>query len=224
MRPVSQKKTLRAMGELSFAAVALAVLIVISLHALEPQFDPAWRTLSEYVLGPFGPLMSWVFVLLAAAPVALAAPLWPATRGAAGRIGVAFMFLWSAGIFVAGRFATDPMTAAGASPPSHSGAIHALSAFVALPSFALGATLIGRSLSRNSDWREIRSVLRWLSVLVWLGLAAFLTSAAMLVAIIAKTGHVGPGSGSWLGVGDRIVVASYCLWLLTVSRRSAKRA
>ena len=47
-----------------FSGVLFAVLL-LSLHVLEPEFDPTWRFVSEYMLGDFGWLMHLAFLTLA---------------------------------------------------------------------------------------------------------------------------------------------------------------
>ena len=41
------------------------VLLLGSLHLLEPEFNPSWRFLSQYELGEFGWLMRLAFLALA---------------------------------------------------------------------------------------------------------------------------------------------------------------
>jgi hypothetical protein len=39
---------------MAIAAAAAQVLLLASLHVLSPEFDPAWRVVSEYVNGGYG--------------------------------------------------------------------------------------------------------------------------------------------------------------------------
>jgi hypothetical protein len=41
-------------ARLSIVSEVLFVLLLASLHVLEPEFDPTWRFTSEYALGNFG--------------------------------------------------------------------------------------------------------------------------------------------------------------------------
>jgi hypothetical protein len=52
-------------ARLSIASGVLFVLLLGSLHLLEPEFDPTWRFISEYALGNFGWMMRLAFLALA---------------------------------------------------------------------------------------------------------------------------------------------------------------
>lgn len=47
-------RCLRPCARLSIASGVLFILLLGSLHLLEPEFDPTWRFISEYALGRFG--------------------------------------------------------------------------------------------------------------------------------------------------------------------------
>lgn len=83
--------------------LALGVLVVLALHVIEPGFDPRYRFVSEYALGPYGALMIAAFFLVAASGAALArgayrAHRWLAAAGFAG---------WALGLAVCGLCITD---------------------------------------------------------------------------------------------------------------------
>ena len=47
---------------LAIAAAAVALLLLASLHVLSPEFDPAFRMVSEYALGHYGWVLSLMFL------------------------------------------------------------------------------------------------------------------------------------------------------------------
>src|SRR5262245_51746924 len=83
----------------SLGATALAIGLVVLLHWLEPEFDPAWRMLSEYSLGRYGVLMRAAFLAggtgVVAVSLVLAGSAWPTSLGlglvAIGPLGAAFI-------------------------------------------------------------------------------------------------------------------------------------
>jgi hypothetical protein len=48
-----------ALTAILFAALSLLMLLL--LHLLEPELDPAWRMISEYEIGRFGWLVRLAF-------------------------------------------------------------------------------------------------------------------------------------------------------------------
>jgi hypothetical protein len=208
-KPVSSVQTLAA--RLSITSGGLFVLLLLSLHVLEPEFDPTWRFISEYALGPFGWLMHLAFFLLATSLASAGVVLFPSVRSMVskisrlvGYIGLAILGLAAIGILIAAIFRTDPMT----TPPAAmtlSGNMHVFGA--SLDFTPLAALVLSFVLARQPAWRPIR---RWL----------FLTAGVMLLAMVAfmlmlpHDGKFGPGVLA--GLFGRFLVVSYLGWLLTV--------
>jgi hypothetical protein len=48
-------------AKLSIVTGSLFIILLASLHVLEPEFDPTWRFISEYALRKFGWLMQFLF-------------------------------------------------------------------------------------------------------------------------------------------------------------------
>lgn len=94
MASVSSVAVVYALG-----ATALAVVLMVLLHVLEPGFDPSWRILSEYSLGRYGLLMRIAFVAMGTGVIAIALAISGAARPwslslalvAIGPLGAAFI-------------------------------------------------------------------------------------------------------------------------------------
>src|SRR6185369_7523452 len=62
---------LHGVGESGMAARLAAIgslavaLIILALHAIKPEYQPAWRFISEYAIGPYGWLMKLAFLVWA---------------------------------------------------------------------------------------------------------------------------------------------------------------
>ncbi|GAA4376008.1 DUF998 domain-containing protein [Agromyces bauzanensis] len=92
----------------SAATVGAFVLIFVMLHAIEPEFDPSWRFISEYQLGGWGWLMSLSFVCLSVSATTLLLAVRSQIRTVGGRIGLGLLAL-SAVAFSGLRGSTVPI-------------------------------------------------------------------------------------------------------------------
>ncbi|HEX4205078.1 MAG TPA: DUF998 domain-containing protein [Ktedonobacteraceae bacterium] len=207
-KPVSNVQTLAAW--LSIASGALFLLLLLSLHVLEPEFDPTWRFISEYALGPFGWMMHLAFLLLATSLVSAGVALFSQVRGVVGYIGLAILGIGAIGIFIAAIFTTDPI-ATPQEAMTLSGNMHVFGA--SLDYTPVAALLLSFVLARHPAWRPIR---------MRLFLTAGITLGAM-VAFILLLPHDGKfGPGVLAGLFGRFLVVSYLGWLLTVGFRTLK--
>ena len=201
-RPVSTVQTLAA--QLSIASGVLFVLLLLSLHVLEPEFDPTWRFISEYALGTFGWMMHLAFFMLATSLLSAGVALFSYVRSVVGYIGLAILGISVIGIVIAAIFTTDPI-ATPQEAMTLSGNMHVFGA--SLDYTPVAALLLSFVLARHPAWRPIR---------LWLFLTAGLTLVAM-VAFILLLPHDGKfGPGVFAGLFGRFLVVSYLGWLLTV--------
>lgn len=149
----------------SLGAVAAAVLLVIALHKLEPEFDPSWRMLSEYSLGGYGVIMRIAFILGGTGVAASGVALWqPAGLLAAGLPVVAL------GPIGAAFVDTDPITTPRAEITGRS-KVHAGLGSVFILGFPVAATCAGIGAATQAPAGQI---LAWASVIPWAGLVWFL--------------------------------------------------
>lgn len=149
----------------SAGAAFLAIVLVVALHHLEPEFDPSWRMLSEYSLGKHGVIMRIVFILGGTGILACGVTLWnragPLSLGlplvALGPIGAAFID-------------TDPVTTP-RSEMSTTSKVHAALGSVFVLGFPIAATCAGIGASTHSAGGQL---LAWTVIIPWGGLAWFL--------------------------------------------------
>ena len=78
-KPVSPLAVTAA--RLSIGSAILFVLLLGSLHLLEPEFDPTWRFISEYALGQYGWMMHVAFLALATSLASAAIAISSQVRG-----------------------------------------------------------------------------------------------------------------------------------------------
>jgi hypothetical protein len=149
----------------ALGATALAVGLMVSLHFLEPEFDPSWRMLSEYSLGRYGLLMRAAFLAMGTAVIAVAVALWRVTGPwslslvlvAIGPLGAAFID-------------TDPITTPRAQMSRRSN-VHAALGSLFILGFPLAATVAGISAAGDPT---VGPILAWASIVPWITLIWFI--------------------------------------------------
>jgi hypothetical membrane protein len=106
-RPATENPAAVARNRVRLVSLCITYVVIVltTLHILEPEFDPRFRFMSEYALGDYGWLMTTVFAALGLAPFVASLRLRAAqSQSARARIGlglllVAGIFIWLAGIF-----------------------------------------------------------------------------------------------------------------------------
>ena len=193
-------------ARVSIVSGVLFVLLLGSLHLLEPEFNSSWRFLSEYELGKFGWLMRLAFLALATSLASAGLAIFSQARTAVGYIGIAGLGIAAVGMIIAAIFSTDPPATTSREAATFSGRMHVFGA--SLDYTPVAALFVSLSLARNIAWRPIR---KWLYITVcitWVALAAFM-------ATLPYNGKIGPGVLA--GLFGRILLVSYLGWLVTVS-------
>lgn len=206
-----------AAARLSFtAAVAFLVLLAI-LHVIKPDYDPSWRFISEYLIGDYGWVMMLAFFFLALSCAALFAAVRSQVGATGGKIGLGLLLIVAASLIAAGIFTADPITAKPDELTTH-GNLHGLAAMVGIPGLPIAAVLISRSLVRNQSWSSAGRSILWTAHLIWISVVAMFVY--LFVVVIPRPGGFGPDlSIGWL---NRLVVLTYCGWLMTVAWRAIK--
>lgn len=211
IKPVLNTKPISASAaRLSISTGVIFVIILGSLHLLEPEFDPTWRFISEYALGNFGWLMHLAFGLLAVSLISAGIVIHSQARNIAGYIGLVILGISAIGIMIAAIFVTDPLSAS-QDDATFSGKMHSIGA--TLDYTPVAALLISFALARNEAWRTIR---------VRLFVTAGITFIIMVLFIlqIPHDGQFGPGVLA--GLYGRILIVSYLGWVCIVGTHALK--
>src|SRR5262245_38747636 len=140
----------RPAARLAIAAAAVALLLLTILHILSPEFDPAWRMVSEYALGRYGWVLSLLFLAWGISSWALAAALWPQVATRAGKAGVWLLIIAGLGEAMASEFDITHDTG------------HAIAGLLGMGSFPVAAVALSISLGRVPKWRGTKRPLLWL--------------------------------------------------------------
>jgi hypothetical protein len=199
-------------ARLAIAGSIAVALTILALHAIRPEYEPSWRFISEYAIGPGGWIMQTAFLLWAASCGALALALRGHVRSRAGKAGRIVLLVVAAALVAAGLFPQDPVTAP---PEAHtlSGTIHALASMIGIPGIPIAAMLISSSLWRTDPhWRPQRLVLMASAHATWISLAAM---AAYLAWAVPQSGGFTPEvMAGWM---NRLVVVTFLAWQIAMA-------
>ncbi len=207
--PASAQTTLVRLPQIAITATALAVVLLISLHVLKPDYNPTWRFISEYEIGDYGWVMQLSFLGMAAASVLVGASLWQPAHGILGKIGVVLHGIVGLAFAGAALFVADPMTADPAQMTSH-GMLHGLFGAVAIPGVPLAALAVTFGMtSRGSSDRAALSLPAWLSLLLVVAMFGHM--------IIMLSGGAKMGPTIYAGGIGRIVIAAYAWWWIAAA-------
>lgn len=205
--------------QLAIAASAAVLLLLASLHILSPEFDPAWRMVSEYANGQYGWLLSLMFIAWAISSWTLGFAIWPQARTTAGRIGLIFLILAGVGEAMGAIFDINHP-------------LHGMAAMIGIPSLPVAAMLISVSLGRTQEWSTAKKTLLWAANLTWVSLVLLaVTFAVMIVTYTQAGGDMAAGaevtvlpSGviAFVGWANRFLIVVYCVWVITVAWQALK--
>ena len=200
---------------LAIGMSAAVLILLVSLHFLSPEFNPAWRMVSEYANGKYSMILSVMFFLWGAASWALAYMLWPHLQTTAGKIGLFFLVLAGIGEAMAAVFDINHK-------------LHSLSAMIGIPSFSIAAMLISVALVRTEPWSIARTSLLWTANLTWVSILLMGIAFAVMMATYAQAGGdmsasaevvttLPEGVIALVGWANRFLIVVYCEWVMTVA-------
>jgi hypothetical membrane protein len=200
-------------------AAGLTVASLAALHVLSPEFDPAWRMVSEYANGDYAWALSLFFAVWGVSSFALAYALRNKIATKGGKIGLALLVLAGLGQVLAAVFDINHP-------------LHNLVGNVAIPSFAVAALLIGKSLSKNAAWARVKRPLMYLSHLAWISAVLLVVSFVILITTYMNSGG-DPSAGTaitelpdgviaFVGWTNRLLVIAFAAWTAAVAWWSLK--
>lgn len=210
----------RVAARVSFATAVITLILLTALHILSPEFDPAWRMVSEYALGNYSWVLSWMFIAWGLSSWALAFAIWSQVQTTAGKIGLIFLILAGLGEIMASIFDIRQ--------PLHSGA-----GLIGIPSLPIAAMLISVSLSHTSEeWFKAKKALLWTANLTWISVLLLIGTFILMIVTFTQSGHqVDPtatvtvlpeGVIGLVGWANRFLIVIYCIWTMTVASRATK--
>jgi len=184
MRNPSQAAELAAW--LAILATGATIFLLISLHALSPEFSPSWRVISEYAFGHYAWVLSLMFLSRGIGTWALVVAIWSQVHTNSGKVGLWFLIIAGTGEAMASSYALHP-------PLSTRGTLHVVFGTSQLALLPFAALLINLSLVRNNEaWRPTRRLLLWTAGFPLFGFLSFAVYSAIFVFPLGP-GAYGPG-------------------------------
>ena len=195
-----------------------ALVFLASLHILSPEFDPAWRMVSEYANGDYGWVLTLMFFAWALSSWALAFAIWSEVKTTAGKIGLYLLLAAGVGEAMGGLFDINHP-------------LHGLAALLGIGSLPVAAMLISVSLSRSGPWSAARKQLLLTANLTWVSVLVMAASFALLIATFTQAGGDMTGGAvttlpagviALVGWANRLLILVYCAWVMTVAQLAIK--
>lgn len=198
-------------ANLTLTLSAGTLLALVILHILSPEFDPAWRMVSEYANGNYGWVLSLFFALWALSSWALAYTLWSQVTTTAGKVGVYFLIASGVGEAMAAVLDIN-----------HS--LHGLASLVGIGSLPIAALLISTNLGRTQAWSAAKKPLLWSAHLTWISIILMAGTFALLISTFMQSGAEIPtdsrtvtalpqGVIALVGWANRFLILAFCAWV-----------
>ncbi|MEV5898032.1 DUF998 domain-containing protein [Nonomuraea fuscirosea] len=200
-----QRTDAAKLAEAGIAGILVFVGLIATLHVIDPDRDPIGTTVSEYVLGPYGWLLSFAALAFGLGVLALTtatAAILPSPRP---RTGLTLLTLAGLGMVVVGAFPTDPIDPTDPRFVTTSGVIHAAAGILAFTCFAIAGPLLTRPIRKATSTARLDGL-------------TFLPPAGY--AIFWATGILDHqlgglfGNRSATGLGERLMAVTFIIWLI----------
>jgi hypothetical protein len=205
----------------AYAAIGLAcafLSLLLLLHILKPELDPAWRWISEYEIGRYGWMMRLAFFCWGTSVLALTVTLWSSPRSALGTLGAVWLTVIASALFGAGVFKTAAITDR---TPSRENSVHAICGAVVILTFPIAATIAAISLLGGAVSSVGHGPVVVATALTWIGLVAFM--ASNIVAGIKSPSAERVGNPDIrVGWQNRFMVVTYVVWVVVLSVASGR--
>ncbi len=193
------------------AAAMLALLCLLALHFLSPEFGPSWRMISEYALGKHKWLITSFFLFWGISSILLAVFLWEAADSTWFKVGVAFLLLSGIGEIMGGLFDIKHK-------------LHGASFMLGVPSLPIAAMLLGYSLAEFPAFAHSASMIIFASHATWISVVLMGAAMGVMIAGFKKAGipmgpdippptSVPPGVVALAGYANRVLVLAYLFWV-----------
>ncbi len=209
-------------ARLALIATAVTLLLLASLHVLSPEFDPAWRMVSEYALGRYGWVLSLLFLAWGVSSWALAVALWSQVSTRAGKVGVCLLVVAGLGEALASVFDITHDTG------------HSIAGVLGVGGFPIAAVVLSVSLGRVPAWRGAKRPLLWLAHLSWISVVLLGATLMLMTVQFAQAyggqlpqqapAHLPAGVLGLDGWADRLFVVSACVWVLLAAWQALQLA
>jgi hypothetical membrane protein len=165
----------RGAAIVAITAGAAQMACLAALHVLSPEFDPAWRVISEYAHGRYSWVLSMMFIFSGICVLALSYAIRAYCRSGSARAGLIFLILSGVGSVGAAFFDIDHP-------------LHEVCGLLGVLGLPIAAMILSTRLARTTPWSSAREPLLWSAHLTWMTLALFIISMILLIVTYTRTG------------------------------------
>jgi hypothetical protein len=184
-------------------SVVYYVSAIVLLHVLRTDYDPRYRYLSEYVVGPYGALMTSTFFVLSSGSLTLSLGLWWSVSWKLRFLPGQLLWLtWACAVFLAGIYPGDLQGL----PQTRIGHIHNQMGMIAFSCAAVALPLLSLPLRWEERWRS-----------VWRAAVALSFAAATCFLMWDRLEEVRYG-----GLAQRMFLSFTLTWMLVLARKLLK--
>ena len=183
---------------LALVGIAVKFLTIAALHFVRPDVNPVLEPISNYVVGPYGFLLTVADIGSILATFALVFGLYLGI-GPPGRsyVGLFFLGLYGVSELLAGIFPIDVGGEA-----TTAGTIHNIVGNISFFCFPIAAILLSLRMGKDEQWRSLRRPALALSIVV------------VLTLILTFAGF---NLGIGFGVTQRVANLAVLVWMLVVA-------
>jgi hypothetical protein len=169
------------LAQLTLATAGLALLFLLMLHFVSPEFSPAWRMVSEYALGRHNAMLRGFFFMWGLSSLLLSALLWGEVSSSWAKVGVAFLVVSAVGEIMGGMFDLKHR-------------LHGVAFGIGVPSLPVAALLLGYHLAGSDGWSAHGTAIVAASHATWVSVVLMGGAMAIMFAGFKRAGIVmGPG-------------------------------
>lgn len=200
------------------SGIAVFVALVAVLHFIDRGREPISITVSEYVLGPHGYLLTFAATAFGLGMLAVASAVAAVLPSPRPRVALGLLTMAGLGMVVVGAFPTDPIDPTDPRFVTTAGSIHAAAGILSFTCLAIAAPLLGMRVAAATGTRAPRRV----AALPPIGYALF-----WLAGLLDHQLGGLLGERSATGLGERVMAAAFIAWLLAASfsiQRNARTA
>lgn len=185
-------------GGVALFGFLLSTLALLSLHFLRRDYSPEHNFLSEYAVGPYGPLMTAVFIMLGLSILALLAGIGSVQNAPSHRLFLFALLTGAAGLLVMAFCRTDLNDL---SPRTRIGSLHDSVSVITFFCILIAMAIYG--------WKLPLPIA---SPLQRLQLSTRLLTSACSCMLVIQLFLVGHRPYRWVGLPERILVVLFLLW------------
>lgn len=191
-----------------------AVICMILLHILSPEFSPSWRMISEYAYGKNKGLLTSFFMLWGISTISSALFIFQITPGFWASFGAILVIISGLGAIMGGLFDIRHK-------------LHGLSFMLGVPTLPAGALLVSYQLKNIPPFTDIISTRIWAAHSTWLSVILMGILMVSMMQSFKKAGvemgpdqeppkNLPPGVKAYAGYANRLLVFCYILWSVLI--------